>query len=56
MWTLANHHFQLRDGLDSRVCYSASAQTPTPACWKTKRVQKTTGKCSVYDDWWNTSR
>ena len=28
-WTLANHHFQLRDDLDFRVYYSASAQTRT---------------------------
>jgi len=27
MWTLANHHSQLLEGLDFQVCYSASAQT-----------------------------
>jgi len=32
MWTLANHHSQLLEGLDFRVRYRASAQTHTAAC------------------------
>jgi len=48
-WTLENHHSQLLEGLDFRVCCSASAQTRTAA-------SKTTGKCSLWDDGWSTSR
>jgi len=39
-WMMANHHSQLLDGLDFRVCCRASAQTRTAACWKTNVFRK----------------
>jgi len=39
-WTLANHHSQLLEGLDFRVCYRGSGQTRAAACWKINVFRK----------------